>query len=313
MTARHQGPVGRDTAALVVDPSEVAPAVGSGPAPEHVAPAMHGTTATPRDAPAPEDGLELRGLRLDVAGRTVVPDLSLRVAPGDVVGLVGPNGCGKSTVLKALYRALKPCGGAVMVDGDPLHSLRFRDSAARIAALPQEERGELDFLVGEVVRLGATANPATPREDLDDVARTAMERAGVAELAARSVLSLSGGERQRVLIARTLAQRTRYLLLDEPTNHLDLRHQSDLVRTIRGTTTERPGVLMALRDLNLAAALCDRVVVVDAGRIVADAPPHEALHPETVERVYGVRPVLITRPDTGAPHLLFPITREDPS
>ncbi|CAL8897136.1 hypothetical protein PGAAJM_03520 [Kocuria varians] len=75
MTARHQGPVGRDTAALVVDPSEVAPAVGSGPAPEHVAPAMHGTTATPRDAPAPEDGLELRGLRLDVAGRTVVPDL----------------------------------------------------------------------------------------------------------------------------------------------------------------------------------------------------------------------------------------------
>ncbi|MDO4919598.1 ABC transporter ATP-binding protein [Kocuria sp.] len=258
-------------------------------------------------------GLELRELHLDVAGRTVVPDLSLDVAPGDVVGLVGPNGCGKSTVLKALYRALVPRGGAVLVDGDPLHRMRHRDSAAQIAALPQEERVELDFLVAEVVRLGAAANPRTPREELDRAVQEAMECAGVQELAHRSVLGLSGGERQRVLIARALAQRTPYLLLDEPTNHLDLRHQTHLVRTLRGTTTERPAVLMALHDLNLAAALCDRVVVLAAGRVVADAPPHEALHPDTVERVYGVRPVLVTRPDTGTPHLLFPITREDPS
>ncbi|RLY92446.1 ABC transporter ATP-binding protein [Kocuria tytonicola] len=274
-----------------------------------------GTAHVPCNAPAAgrNDGLELRDLRLDVAGRTVVPDLSLDVAPGDVVGLVGPNGCGKSTVLKALYRALVPSGGAVLVDGDPLHRMRHRDSAARIAALPQEERVELDFLVAEVVRLGAAANSRTPREELDRAVQDAMARAGVQELAHRSVLGLSGGERQRVLIARALAQRTPYLLLDEPTNHLDLRHQTDLVRTLRGTTTARPAVLMALHDLNLAAALCDRVVVLAAGRVVADAPPHEALHPDTVERVYGVRPVSITRPDTGTPHLLFPITREDPS
>ena len=258
-------------------------------------------------------GLELRGLRLDVAGRTVVPELSLRVAPGSVVGLVGPNGCGKSTVLKALYRALKPRGGAVLINGDPLDGMRFRDSAARIAALPQDERSELDFLVAEVVRLGAAANPHHRAEELDDVVRDAMARAGVLELAHRSVLGLSGGERQRVLIARALAQRTPYLLLDEPTNHLDLRHQTDLVRALRGSAECRPAVLTALHDLNLAAAMCDRIVVLDAGRVVADAPADEALDPDTVERVYGVRPVLITRPDTGTPHLLFPIEREDPS
>ena len=299
MTARERAAAGRG--ALVRDAPAGAPADGTEP--------------VPCEAPAAERnaGLELRELRLDVAGRTVVPDLSLDVAPGDVVGLVGPNGCGKSTVLKALYRALAPSGGAVLVDGDPLHRMRHRDSAARIAALPQEERVELDFLVTEVVHLGAAANPRTPREELDRAVQDAMARAGVQELAHRSVLGLSGGERQRVLIARALAQRTPYLLLDEPTNHLDLRHQTDLVRTLRGTTTERPAVLMALHDLNLAAALCDRVVVLAAGRVVADAPPHEALHPDTVERVYGVRPVLITRPDTGTPHLLFPITREDPS
>ncbi|WP_233542916.1 ABC transporter ATP-binding protein [Kocuria tytonis] len=225
------------------------------------------------------------------------------------MGLVGPNGCGKSTVLKALYRALVPRGGAVLVDGDPLRGMRHRDSAARIAALPQEERVELDFLVAEVVRLGAAANPATPREEVEPAVQEAMVRAGVHELAHRSVLGLSGGERQRVLMARALAQRTPYLLLDEPTNHLELRHQTELVRTLRGTTVHRPAVLMALHDLNLAAALCDRVVVLAHGEIVAD----EALHPDTVERVYGVRPVVITRPDTGTPHLLFPITREDPS
>ena len=265
------------------------------------------------DTPQCGTGLELAELRLDVAGRTVVPGLTLRVAPGEVVGLVGPNGCGKSTVLKALYRALRPCGGAVLIDGESLHGMRFRDSAARVAALPQDERSELDFLVAEVVRLGAAANPRLRAEELNGVVRDAMARAGVADLADRSVLGLSGGERQRVLIARALAQRTPYLLLDEPTNHLDLRHQTDLLRTLRGTAGTGPAVLLALHDLNLAAALCDRVVVLAEGRVVADAPPHEALDPDTVERVYGVRPLLITRPDTGTPHLLFPNDREDPS
>ncbi len=320
------GHVPGGTARSVPDPGDAAPsdsAVGGaalsspaagGTAPPDQAIAASGqATAAPMETPPRGTGLELAGLRLDVAGRTVVPGLTLRVAPGEVVGLVGPNGCGKSTVLKALYRALRPRGGAVLIDGESMHGMRFRDSAARIAALPQDERSELDFLVAEVVRLGAAANPRLRAEELGGDVRDAMARAGVADLADRSVLGLSGGERQRVLIARALAQRTPYLLLDEPTNHLDLRHQTDLLRTLRGTAGTGPAVLVALHDLNLAAALCDRVVVLAEGRVVADAPPHEALDPDTVERVYGVRPLLITRPDTGTPHLLFPIDREDPS
>ena len=289
------------------------PATGGTAPPDQAIAASGQAAAAPVDTPPRRTGLELAGLRLDVAGRTVVPGLTLRVAPGEVVGLVGPNGCGKSTVLKALYRALRPCGGAVLINGESLHGMRFRDSAARVAALPQDERSELDFLVAEVVRLGAAANPRLRAEELGGVVRDAMARAGVAGLADRSVLGLSGGERQRVLIARALAQRTPYLLLDEPTNHLDLRHQTDLLRTLRGTAGTGPAVLLALHDLNLAAALSDRVVVLAEGGVVADAPPHEALDPDTVERVYGVRPLVITRPDTGTPHLLFPIDREDPS
>ena len=148
-------------------------------------------------------------------------------------------------MLKALYRALRPCGGAVLINGESLHGMRFRDSAARVAALPQDERSELDFLVAEVVRLGAAANPRLRAEELGGVVRDAMARVGVADLADRSVLGLSGGERQRVIIARALAQRTPYLLLDEPTNHLDLRHQTDLLRTLRGTAGTGPAVLLA--------------------------------------------------------------------
>lgn len=270
--------------------------------------------------------LVLDDVSIPVAGRDVVRQVSLTVRPGEVVGLVGPNGCGKSTMLKALYRALRPSSGAVLIDGSPLDRLSFRESASLLAALPQEERGELDFTVAEVVALGAAAHPTSAPETERAVAG-AMARTGVQGLADRSYLGLSGGERQRTLLARALAQRTPYLLLDEPTNHLDLRYQVELVGLLRklaqrtadpgvqGTagqessgddSARRPGIIMALHDLNLAASACHRVVVMDRGRVVADGPPGASLEADLIEKVYGVRPIVTTRPDNGAPHFLFP-------
>ncbi|WP_129657471.1 ABC transporter ATP-binding protein [Rothia uropygialis] len=270
-------------------------------------------------------GLSLQNLTIEVAGTEVVHEVSLGIGPGAVVGLVGPNGCGKSTLLKALYRALRPRHGAILINGARLTELPHKKSASLIAALPQEERGELDFTVAEVVSLGALANPTATREGGNQAVESAMARTGVAEFAHRSFLDLSGGERQRTLLARALAQETPYLLLDEPTNHLDLRHQVDLIRDVRSHAhpaesaesddeaplppagTRRPGVVMALHDLNLAASSCDRIIVMDHGRIVADGPPAETLDPDLVEEVYKVRPLVTSRPDTGAPYFLFPM------
>lgn len=262
-----------------------------------------------------EPGMHLNQLHLSVAGTTVVQDLTVSLRPGSVVGLVGPNGCGKSTVLRALYRASRPTGGTILIDGRKIDDLSFAESAQLIAALPQEERPELDFTVAEVVALGAAAGPNATPPTIQDAVEQALERTGMAAHADRSILGLSGGERQRTLLARAFAQRPRYLLLDEPTNHLDLSHQLDLATEVHRFVQESSAggspatAVLALHDLNLAAGLCDRVIVMSGGAIVADGPPHESLDPATVESVYGVRPTLIRRPDTGALHLLFPVTR----
>nr|WP_218889574.1 ABC transporter ATP-binding protein [Saccharopolyspora hordei] len=245
---------------------------------------------------------------VEVAGSTLVDRLDLSVGSGEVVGLVGPNGSGKSTALRCLYRALRPTTGAVLLDGTDLASLPLAESARSVAALTQESRTELDFTVAEVVALGRAPHLRGNQQLTDadwELCRQAMRRTDVEHLAGRSVLSLSGGERQRVLIARALAQRPRVLVLDEPTNHLDVRHQVALLSFLRecGLT-----VLVALHDLNLAAATCDRLAVLSRGTVVRTGKPHEVLDPELVRDVFGVSVSLVTHPRTGAPQLLHDLT-----
>ncbi|WP_069886090.1 ABC transporter ATP-binding protein [Streptomyces luteocolor] len=249
--------------------------------------------------------LSLRDLTVEAAGRALVDRLTVEVATGSVVGLVGPNGSGKSTALRCVYRALRPTSGAVLLDGTDLTSLKPRESARSIAALTQESSTELDFTVEELVALGRTPHapgnrPLTARER--ELCRRAMDRLDVAHLADRGVLTLSGGERQRVLVARALVQEPRLLVLDEPTNHLDVRHQVGLLSFLRGSG---PTVLTALHDLNLAAQVCDRIAVLDAGRLVACGTPADVLAPELVRKVFGVEASVVPHPRTGIPQLLY--------
>ncbi|SDX58324.1 iron complex transport system ATP-binding protein [Amycolatopsis xylanica] len=236
-----------------------------------------------------------------VAGRKLVDSLTLTVPSGTVVGLLGPNGSGKSTTLRCVYRALKPSHGVVRLDGRPLDEYALRDSARRMAALTQESHTEFDFTVAEVVAMGRLPHEGSHDDDRD-ICAEALRQVGLSALAARSVLTLSGGERQRVLLARALAQRPRVLVLDEPTNHLDIRHQLDALALVRklGVT-----VLAALHDLNLAAAYCDEVYVVDGGRVVAGGPPDLVLTPALVASVFGVIAHVVPHPVTGSPQLLF--------
>jgi iron complex transport system ATP-binding protein len=252
--------------------------------------------------------LRLEGISVETDGRALVRALHLDVPSGEVVGLIGPNGSGKSTALRCVYRALRPTTGAVFLDDTALTDLTLRTSARLIGALTQESHSELDFTVAEIVALGRAPHlrdsQAVSRAERDLCAQ-AMHQLDVDHLADRSVLTLSGGERQRVLIARALVQQPRVLVLDEPTNHLDIRHQVELAGLLRdcGLT-----VLVALHDLNLAAATCDRLAVLRSGELVSTGHPSEVLTPDLIRDVFGVDVTVVTHPVTGITQLLYDLT-----
>ncbi|MBU6532901.1 ABC transporter ATP-binding protein [Streptomyces sp. NPDC057245] len=249
--------------------------------------------------------VEIDGLSVEFSGARVVQDISLRAGSGQFVGLVGPNGSGKSTVLRCVYRALRPTAGVVRIDGDDLPATSARESARRLAALPQEAVAEFDFTVAEVVAMGRVPHQGALARDTDEDRRTcaaALDGVGAGHLAGRGFLTLSGGEKQRVLIARALAQQPRVMVLDEPTNHLDIAQQLEVLSLVRASGLT---VLTALHDLNLAALHCDLLHVVDGGRIVASGAPHDVLTPALLAEVFGVRAHRVPHPETGAVQLLF--------
>ncbi|NGM13549.1 ABC transporter ATP-binding protein [Verrucosispora sioxanthis] len=249
--------------------------------------------------------LRANELSMVIDRQPIVSGVDITVGPGEVVGLVGPNGSGKSTLLRGVYRVLRPDAGRAEIDGYDVWALSAKAAARRVAALVQEPAGDVDFDVREIVRMGrspylSALRPATAADE--QLVTDALERVGAMPLAGRGFRTLSGGEKQRVLLARALAQQPDLLVLDEPTNHLDVRHQLETLDLMR-----RLGIatLTALHDLNLAAAYCDRLYVLAAGRVVASGPPDEVLSPELVGTVFGVGAVPSVHPVTGRTHLAF--------
>ena len=242
----------------------------------------------------------------------VLAGFTLGVEPGLFLGIVGPNGSGKSTLVRALSRALRPESGAVLLDeGDLYRRVSARDAARLIGVVPQETAVSLDFTVREVVRMGRA--PHLPRrpfasESAEDegIVDEAMRAARVQDLADRAVPSLSGGERQRVLFARALAQQPDVILLDEPTAHLDLRHQAETLALARDLAHgQGKAVLAVLHDVNLASAYCDALVLLRAGRIVAQGTPGEVVTAVNMQEVYGARVWVRRHPASGRPLVLM--------
>lgn len=256
--------------------------------------------------------LELSTVTVTASARTILDELSLHASPGELVGLVGPNGSGKSTTLRCAYRALRPDTGRVWLDNDELDSLPAAESARRLAALTQDSSVEHNFTVAEIVAMGRIPHqPRFARETSEDRGHCANALATVhaTHLEQRSFASLSGGERQRVLIARSLTQQPSVLVLDEPTNHLDVRHQLEILDTVRATGVT---VLTALHDLNIAAAYCDRLYVLRDGALADAGPPATVLRPELIAEVFGVRADVLAHPRTGAVQLLYSKLEEQP-
>ncbi|MFJ9690994.1 ABC transporter ATP-binding protein [Kitasatospora sp. NPDC101183] len=263
-------------------------------------------------APAPGNRLAAHGLSLRYGDRTVVDALDLELPGGAVTAIVGPNACGKSTLLRGLVRLLGPAAGTVTLDGADIHRLPARELAKRMGLLPQQPVTPEAVTVEALVRLGRYPHQRmlTPWSKADQAAvEEALERTGTAALRDRQVDHLSGGQRQRVWIALALAQRTDLLLLDEPTTFLDLRHQLDVLDLVADLHAEAGRtVVMVLHDLGQAARYADHLVVLDEGRLAAAGPPSEVLTAELVEAVFGVPCRVVPDPETGTP-LVVPRAR----
>jgi iron complex transport system ATP-binding protein len=241
--------------------------------------------------------LQVVNARYGVAGRPILNGIDLSVAGGEVVGLVGANGSGKSTLLKTIIGALPGARAGVLVDGMVIP--RSRALHARQVAFVEQQAPETQLPVYDIVALGRTPHQgrfAASTSADHAIIDSALQRSGSQPLVDRVFATLSGGERQRVLIARALAQDTPFLLLDEPTNHLDLAAQADIVALIDTIAGEGSGVLLAIHDLTQAAQLCDRIVVIDHGRVLAAGPPRDVLTEALIKEVFGVDARWLTGP-----------------
>lgn len=235
--------------------------------------------------------LSLRGVHIDRAGRTVIDGIDLDIPAGSVVGLIGPNGSGKTTLLAALGAGGSVRAGTMNYGEVDLASLRPQRRARYVSFVPQHAQITFGLRVREIVELGILVTGS--RGDRDAIVDAALGRVGCRHLADRPASRLSGGEAQLVHIVRALAQRAPILVMDEPTSALDPAHQMTVLTLARGQAAEArtdrgAAVILSLHDLDLAARFCDRLILLDTGRIVAAGPPDEVLTPDRPHRVYGV-------------------------
>jgi iron complex transport system ATP-binding protein len=253
--------------------------------------------------------LAARDLRIGYDGRIVVPGLSLDIPDGGFTVVVGPNACGKSTLLRALARTIRPVSGEVLLDDRPFGSYRSKEVARRLAMLPQSPIAPEEITVEDLVARGRYPHQGLLQRrsagDEDAVAR-AMAATEVTALASRRVADLSGGQRQRVWIAMVLAQDTGLLLLDEPTTFLDIAHQYDVLDLCGDLHAAGRTLVVVLHDLGQAARYATNLVVMKDGAVVAEGAPATVLTEALVRDVFGIESRVIPDPETGTP-LVIPL------
>ena len=280
------------------------------------APVASMTPALPMNlGPEPDAAFRLRGLTLGYGADPVIRDLDLDLPAGRTTVLIGANGCGKSTILRALGRQLRPLSGSIETDGHLLSEIRAREHARSVAFLPQSPLVPEGLTVAELVARGRHPHRRWwgGGDDDDTAVAEALAMTGTAEFAHRRVDELSGGQRQRVWVALVLAQATPTLLLDEPCSFLDLAHQLDVLDLVRDLPlpaghrdhgTGRRTVVAVLHELSLAARVADHLVAVAEGGVVAAGPPDQVITQETLRRVFDLDADIITDPATGHPVVL---------
>ncbi len=249
--------------------------------------------------------LAVRDLHAGYNDRIFLHAVDLDVERGEMLAVIGPNGCGKTTLLRVVTGVLTPERGSVAFDGVDIRDMNATAMARSVAVVAQGASLPERFSAFEVVLMGRSPHlrllQSEGARDIE-IVRAAMERTDSWRLRTRLVEELSGGERQRVIIARALAQEPDLLLLDEPTSHLDLAHQLDAFRLVLDLCREqRLAVVAVVHDLTLAAMFADRIAIMAGGRIVADGTPAAVIDASTIERVYGCPVRIIPHPTTARP------------
>ena len=247
------------------------------------------------------------------ARRFAFDAVSFTVEVGEIFGIIGPNSAGKTSLLRLITRVLTPARGDIVLDGRPVRALAHWELAREVAVVPQEAPRPFPFSVEQLVMMGRFPHgPGRFFETVEDVAiaREAMAATETLPLAALPLEELSGGERQRAMLARALAQRPRLLVLDEPTSHLDLRYQAETAELLRRLNRERGvTILLVSHDLNLAAELCDRLLLLHEGRVARVGTPGEVLEQSLLERVFDCR-VVVDKNASGRPTVQLAWTAE---
>ncbi len=249
--------------------------------------------------------LAITDLSFGYNGKATIKDVFLEVERGEVVSLVGPNGAGKSTLIKCIDRILRPQRGTVLVDGKAASLMGSKDFSRMMGYVPQSTKEIFPYTVFDIVLMGRRPHIGwrVTGRDVKVVAKT-LKFMGIEQFASRYFDELSGGEKQKIAMARAIVQEPEILLLDEPTSNLDIKHQLEVMRTVR-LLVEKGGIsaIMAMHDLNLASRFSDKIVMLKDGRVFEMGRPESVLIPENIEKVYGVRAEVI-KDSTGRPYVM---------
>ena len=243
-------------------------------------------------------------LKYAVDSNQILKGVSLEIPQGKMIGVIGPNGSGKTTTLKHIYRAINPKRGVVFIDGKDIHDFSYRESAKEMTVMKQEHNTDFSYNIYEMVMMGRTPYrkmfEADTKEDREVVLK-ALQYVGMEKYVNRSYTELSGGEKQRVMIARSLAQGTEIFILDEPTNHLDVHYQWALMHMIHNLNKT---VIAVFHELNLAANYCDELYVINDGKIVDHGVPADILTSQMLAEVFKIEAEVMRSKD-GMIHILF--------
>jgi len=249
--------------------------------------------------------LKVSDLTFSYNGKTTLENISLEVEKGEAVSLVGPNGAGKSTLIKCIDRILKPQRGSVIVDGKESSRMASKDFSKMMGYVPQSTQEIFPYTVFDIVLMGRRPHIGwrVTKRDVRIVART-LKFMGIDDFAERYFDELSGGEKQKIAMARAIVQEPNVLLLDEPTSNLDIKHQLEVMKTVR-LLVQRGGIstIMAMHDLNLASRFSDKIVMLKDNRVFEVGVPESVLIPENIEKVYGVRANVI-KDGEGRPYVM---------
>lgn len=249
--------------------------------------------------------LQINKLKVVINNHVIINSLDFDIKGNKLIGLIGPNGSGKTTFLRTIYNYLKPKSGTIYLDNQIITEMTVNELAKKIAVVKQERESSGDFTVFEYVSFGRSPyKNLMERMSYEDIRiiKLSLNKVGIDKLSDRYLSSLSGGEKQRVVIARAIAQQSSILLLDEPTNHLDPKYQIEVMELVKSLDCL---CIVVMHDLNLASMYCDKLFLINKGKIVIGGKPDKVLTVENISKVYGIKCKVEKLNGTKYPQLFF--------